>query len=205
VEKYNNINKLKTSDISTLYKQNLNSEIRGTEKRSEKSINEYWHVYKVAITTAAEETSGEMDKMEVKDWFDDQCEVVIREKNEVYVRMLQRSSTRGLTEEYRNKRRKEKVHRRKKHTYENQLIKDIEELRNKNESGKFYKLVKTERKAFKPRVTMCKDMDGNIITGKIQILYRWVEYFDELLNRNVNTHEESATEEVDENYKPTEN
>jgi hypothetical protein len=43
----------------------------------------------------------------VKHCFDDECEVVTREKNEVYVRMLQRSSKRGLTEEYRNKRREE--------------------------------------------------------------------------------------------------
>jgi hypothetical protein len=49
-----------------------------------------------------------MEKMEVKDWFDDECKVVTREKNKVYARMLQRSSTRGLTEEYRNKRREEK-------------------------------------------------------------------------------------------------
>jgi hypothetical protein len=54
---------------------------------------------------------------------------------------------------------------------------------------------------------MCIDMDGNIITGKTQILDRWVEHFDEFLNRNVNTHEQSATkdytEEADENFKPT--
>jgi hypothetical protein len=49
-----------------------------------------------------------MDRREVKDRFDYECEVVTREKNEVCVRMLQRSSTRGLTEEYRNKRREEK-------------------------------------------------------------------------------------------------
>jgi ssRNA-specific RNase YbeY (16S rRNA maturation enzyme) len=70
-----------------------------------------------AITTADEETLGEMGQREVKDWLGDECEVVTREKNEVYVRMLHRSSTRELTEEYRNKRREEKkVHRRKKRT-----------------------------------------------------------------------------------------
>jgi hypothetical protein len=49
-----------------------------------------------------------MERRDVKDWFDDECEVVTREKNEVYAQMLKRSSTRGLTEEYRNKRREEK-------------------------------------------------------------------------------------------------
>jgi hypothetical protein len=147
--------------------------------------------------------------MEVKDRFDDECEVVTREKNEVHVRMLQRSSTRRLTEEYRNKRRKKKSIEGTNAHMKNQCIKDTEELRNENESGKLYKPVNTEWKAFKPRVTMCKDMDGNIITGKIKILDRWVECFDELLNRNVCTHEHSPTEdyteEVDENYKPTQN
>jgi hypothetical protein len=50
------------------------------------------------------------------------------------------------------------------------------------------------------------DMDSNIIPGKTQILDRWVELFNELLNRNVSTYEISATEdyrEVDENFKPT--
>jgi hypothetical protein len=44
-------------------------------------------------------------------------------------------------------------------------MKHIEEQKNKNESGKFYKLVNTEPKAFRSRVTM----DGSIITGKIKI------------------------------------
>jgi tmRNA-binding protein len=38
------------------------------------------------------------------------------------------------------------------------------------------------------------DMDGNITTGKTQILNRWIEHFDELLNRNVYTYEQSETE-----------
>jgi hypothetical protein len=150
-----------------------------------------------------------MNRREMKDWFDNEYEVVTREKNEVYVQMLQRRSTRGLSEEYRNTRREEKKKSIEVKNAHMKLTYDIEELRNKNESGKFSELVNTERKAFKPRVTMCRDMDGNIITGKIQILDRWVKYFDELLNRNINIHEQSATEdyteEVDENYLPTQN
>jgi hypothetical protein len=61
VKKYNT-EKLKNSDISTLYKQNLSSGIRKIEKGLEKSINEYWHAYRIAITTAAEEIIGEMEK-----------------------------------------------------------------------------------------------------------------------------------------------
>jgi hypothetical protein len=71
VKKYNTYI-LKTSDIPTLYKQNLSNEKRKMEKWSEKSINERLHAYKTATTNAAEGTFGDMEKGEVKDWIDDE-------------------------------------------------------------------------------------------------------------------------------------
>jgi hypothetical protein len=171
-------------------------------------VDEHWHEYKTTITTVAERILGEMDKRRRSDWFDEECQVVTDEKNEAYKRMLQRSGTRGSTEEYRNKRREEKkVHRKKKCTYENQRINDIEGFRNKNETRRFYKLLNSERKTYKPRITMCRDVDGTILTGKTQILDRWVEHFDKILNSNGNTNEEvvveDITEEVEEHPQPT--
>jgi hypothetical protein len=69
--------------------------------------NEHWPAIKSAITTAAEETIGVMDKVKDNDWFDEECEVASWEKNKAYLLMLQRVSTRQSTEEYRNKRKEE--------------------------------------------------------------------------------------------------
>jgi hypothetical protein len=65
-------------------------------------------------------------------------------------------------------------------------MKDIDESRNANESIKLYKLVNSDRSAFKPRITMCKDAESNIITSKSQILERWIAHFDAIFNINFN-------------------
>jgi hypothetical protein len=50
------------------------------------------------------------------------------------------------------------------------------------ETRKFYRKVNIIRKGYKPRIEMCKDKTGNLVTGKKKILQRWTEHFDELLN-----------------------
>lgn len=103
------------------------------------------------------------------------------EKNEVCTQMFQKSSTRGLTVEYRNERTEgKKIHRRKSITYANKCLKESEEHRDKNGSRNLYKMVNTERKVTNPSATVYR-------YGKTEILDRWIEHFDEFLNRNVNT------------------
>jgi hypothetical protein len=65
-------------------------------------------------------------------------------------------------------------------------MRDLEESRNVNESRELYKLVNSDWRAFKPRITMCKDAEGNVITSTAKIMERWVAHFDALLNRNFN-------------------
>jgi endonuclease IV len=38
------------------------------------------------------------------------------------------------------------------------------------------------RKGYRPRIGMCKDKKGNLVTEKKKVLQRWAEQFDELLN-----------------------
>jgi hypothetical protein len=83
-------------------------------------------------------------------------------------------------------------------------MKDTEESRNANESRKVYKFVSSDWRAFKPRITICKDAEVNIITSKAQILERWFAHFDALLNRNFNNRLSNVcTEENNEDFKPT--
>jgi hypothetical protein len=52
------------------YKEKLNIKLnlRDTETPN---TNEHWNAIKSAITTAAEETRGVMDKVKTNDWFDE--------------------------------------------------------------------------------------------------------------------------------------
>jgi hypothetical protein len=171
VRKYD-VDNFKNDEISVKYKQKLDNKFNLIDIETP-NRNEHWHAIKSAIATAAEETIGVKDKVKDNDWFDEECEVASWEKNKAYLLMPQSVCTRQSTEEYNNKRREEqKVHRKKKINYENQRLRDIEESRNANESRKLYILVNSDGRAFKPRITICKDAEGNTITTKVQILER---------------------------------
>jgi hypothetical protein len=36
-------------------------------------------------------------------------------------------------------------------------------------------------KGYQPRLDICKDKNGNVIGDKLEIMNRWVEYFEETL------------------------
>jgi hypothetical protein len=88
-----------------------------------------------------------------KDWFDAECEHVTALKNRVYERMQQRNHTQNAVEEYCVARRKEKrLHKNKKRKYNEDKLRDLENLRNINVSRTFYQELNKSQKDFKPRV-----------------------------------------------------
>ena len=56
-----------------------------------------------------------------------------------------------------------------KKPYENNQIEKLEELGQQNQTGQFYRDVNKLRKDFKPRLTICKSKNGDIITEKKMI------------------------------------
>jgi hypothetical protein len=80
-------------------------------------------------------------------------------------------------------RREEKMlHKKKKWKYNEDKLRDLVNLRSINENRSFYQELNKSQKDFKPRVTLCRDKNGAIISEKVMILKRWVGHFDELLN-----------------------
>ena len=139
-------------------------------------------------------------------WFDEDCETVTIEKNKAYLNMIQKGNTRGNAEMYKNKRKEEKkIHKKKKREYENKRLAELEEFRNTNEVRRFYRNVNSDRKCFKPHTNMCKDSSGKILTDKGEILKRWKEYFNQLLNENHphNGIDEGSTTVGNDDYMPT--
>jgi hypothetical protein len=58
---------------------------------------------------------------------------------------------------------------------------EIVEHHTKNESKKYYKRIQDVTQEFKPRVNVCRDASGKILTEKEDIQRRWKEYFESVL------------------------
>jgi hypothetical protein len=80
-------------------------------------------------------------------------------------------------------RRQEKhIHKAKKRSFTEELLKEIDSLSSQDESRKFYQLVNNLRQDFKPRITACSNINGEIINGMNDFLKRWKQHFKELFS-----------------------
>ncbi|XP_055388217.1 uncharacterized protein LOC129616611 [Condylostylus longicornis] len=61
-------------------------------------------------------------------------------------------------------------------------VEEINSAHNSKSIRKFYANLKHEKAGFQPKLINVKDKDGIILTEKMQILNRWKQYFQELLN-----------------------
>jgi len=85
-------------------------------------------------------------------------------------------------EEYKEKRRKEIIHKRIiKKEWMSMECENMELLRKQHECRKFYKKINMARKKFKPRV-ICKNGDESLTSNKKKIFDKWARHFDKLLN-----------------------
>ena len=99
-----------------------------------------------------------------QEWFDQECINIINKKNEAKQKLLQRN-TRINSENYCELRREAKrVCRRKKREMILKRIETIEECNTEKAYRKFYKEVNWFRKGFQPRLNICKDKNGEILS-----------------------------------------
>jgi len=64
------------------------------------------------------------------------------------------------------------------------IMKDIEELNSQNETRWCYKLINNMREPFKPRIVTRRKTNGGTVYNKHDILERWSQHFQELLEIN---------------------
>jgi hypothetical protein len=146
-----------------------------------------WPVIRDAMNEVAEDVLG-MQKRVRNEWFDEDCRKAVQAVIEA------RSTGRWTrTKEEKIKtlqRSKKKLLRMKKREFDQQKLLEIENLRSKNDVRKFYEAVRTAKRGFQPRTTMCRDKNGDLVCNSSGILNRWKEHFNELLN-------EGASEQAD--------
>jgi hypothetical protein len=114
--------------------------------------------------------------------------------------MIQRHYTRKAVENYKQLRREEKKIHKNKRIFQEEILKETEELSSQNGTRKFYRMVNDMKNKFKPRILACQKKDGEIINNKSDILERWNQYIQELLEGKEDNDEadnpiETSTEE----------
>lgn len=179
-----NIEKLKVEETAILLKESMERKMQESlvDREVEPSIEDRWNKIETIISTVAAETVGYLEPRRRNGWFDNECKKAIDKRNSLRHRNLQRQ-TRQLDMEYREARREAKslVKKKKKQAILEQL-KDIEEAANKNESRKFYRKIGMIKKGYSPTNNWIKSKDGVLLTSNQEILSRWEEHFQELLN-----------------------
>jgi hypothetical protein len=175
-----NSEKLKSPETSSAYREKLNEYLG---KHADNDDIEAWMLLKNAITRTADTVLNRMERVTYKNWFDAECEQATISKNKAHKRMQQRNLTRKAVEEYRTARKEEKrVHTQKKKIFIEHELEELEHLRSNNESISFHRKLNKMRNDFQPITILCQNKEGMLLSEDDDILRRWAEHFDELLN-----------------------
>ncbi|CAG9560965.1 unnamed protein product [Danaus chrysippus] len=141
-----------------------------------------WKSIKDGILEAAKETIGEKQRVRPEEWYDEECREALERKNAARLIYLQSKSS---THKEKFKEERDKARRllkRKKKASEVRQMQALDDAGTRGSVRAFFKKVNPLRKGFQPRINICRDGEGNALTDKTEILKRWREYFDNLLN-----------------------
>jgi hypothetical protein len=131
---------LKEPEIAASYADRLDECLAVWNDSENISVSETWESLKnIITTTAADSVLGKVDKVKYEDRFVAECEHVTTLKSRAFERMQQRNHTHNAVEEYRITRREvQRLHKKKKRKYNEDKLRDMENLRSINESRTFY-------------------------------------------------------------------
>ncbi|KAJ4437353.1 hypothetical protein ANN_17494 [Periplaneta americana] len=84
----------------------------------------------------------------------------------------------------------------KKKEYEENLLRETQDRYSRNDSRKFFENIRKFKGGFQPRTTWRQDKDGNLVGETAGVLKRWTEHFSETMNPDINTEEDTSSNET---------
>lgn len=183
-EKFN-VRKLSNKDIRDNYGRTLDARIEDEYLKNieRDSVEEKWETYKNVIINSADETLGREERKNEKEWFDEECETLVGEKNKAREKLIAHY-TRNNEKIYRQKKKLTKnTIRAKKRNLEKEKIQEVEDLSGIGDIRGMYSRLTSIRREYQPRTAFCRGKNGNLVGKEDEILERWAEYFENLLNR----------------------
>lgn len=176
------VEKLRNEDIKRQYADSLERKIIDGMGCEQQNVNDAWNQIRRNVESAATEIIGMRTGNKRNNWFDDECQQTLDDKNAARLRNLSRF-TRAGEAEYRSKRNFEKkLFRRKKRQQDREVLIEIERFGNQKETRNFYRKVNESRNGYSQQPLLCRDKNGLVLADEERCIRRWAEYFKELLN-----------------------
>jgi len=197
---------LENKDKKNKYQESITGKLRQIERKQD--VNEEWINKKNVILEPANEKIREETKERNQDGYDEECQIAMKEKNDARKKCLNKE-TRKNREEYEQKRKiATKLCRRKKREMWNKKTEEIKGANIEKNVRKSYKEVKETSKEYQQQNIIYKDYKGKILTEAKDILLRWQQYFQYLLENELQTQEKNEKEnknieELEDIDKPT--
>lgn len=162
------------------YKSSIFNALRVTPDLNDP--NEEWGNLKNIIIQSAAKTIQTQKPGCKNYWWDEDCRKAIEEKNnkrKIYLYMRTRANFNAYVSKrnYANK-----LCRSKKKTWLNNQVTRAEEALRKNDTRKFFQDIKQYVQKNNNSPNMCRLDDGSVISQREQVLERWKQYYEDLLN-----------------------
>ena len=177
-----NLGKFEDVNIKKQYQEELNKKLENINESH--NIEEEWACIKQTILETAKEVIGQAPKAKNEEWFDDECRRAVEMKKQAKLKCLQRNTRSNKDDFNKKKTYAYRLCRKKKREALSKKIKEIGEHHNNNASKKFYKKVKGTQPDFNPKLNICKDKNGEVLTENGKVMERWREYFNDIFTRN---------------------
>lgn len=201
VEAKYNMEDLKNETIARKYRQEIIHRNSNMEIGEGNDIDSKWEKIENAIKVATRKHLSKHARRSGKEWLDQDCRKEI-EKRKILRHKLLQSGKEADKINYQEQRRKtKKLCREKKRAATENKIKAIEGKYKNKEIRNFYRDVKEMRKGYQARTVHYKNKEGNLISNEEEVVERWKEYFDELLNEGAEGMEEGSQQDEIETLK----
>lgn len=188
--------KLKNKEVAKIYERAVSTKLEKVKRDTKKmNIEEKWKILKNSLVESATEVCGTSKTTIYKkqtSWWTDEIKQQVKNKKKQWLKYLS-SKIEVNYQLYKEQRKtvKKLVKEAKEKSWE-----DFGTKLEKDSQGNqklFYKVLKNLRSNKNPRTITIKNADGELLREEREIMGRWKEYFENLLNT------ETPTEESDQN------
>ena len=190
-----NVSKLKSSKVAETFSQDLDSRLPDITQDGQDRTEEQWAAFRDAVYSTASEHLGPATRKN-QDWFDendDEIQALLSEKHQL-LRVHQNDPTsQAKKDAFVSARRKvQKKLREMQDAWYSKKAEEIQGYADSHDTKRFYDALKTvygpQPSGSSPLLTA----DGTqLLTEKKQILGRWAEHFNQVLNRSAEINDEA--------------